>query len=467
MSDLPGQQDQGLGAFLLGGAAPTDTTHLGHAMLGAFAYATLPFDHPARPAFRADYLKGAARHSAIKAEVAPLLAAWRAAGIEALLWKGFYLAEFVYPTPGTRFHGDVDVLVRPADLRQAGRIAAELGWTGDPEPMNPPHAYRHYAYGLDRPGAATRLDVHRYVLHRPAPWTTRQKRITRAVWDRSIEIDWEGTTVRLPHPVDAALLCLLVHRAWGSDRWGLKPHDFLDLRYLIERKGVTEAALESRAAELGCRHTLAVMRERCDPWAGRFEPGVPKRAQSWRFDLRTLSEHAPFRLEQRCRTALRVPNVVYDTLCALPIVLRVRRAARRESDLSRLLADLTPAAPARRSGARPRWRRVAGVRWASRLVNDPRIGGCVLRSLAIYRALRQQGWPVEFVSGVRRDSDGVTGHAWVELDGRVLPELREWKNTMIYRVNFRYPGDVRPSTPPSTTLSRATRRARSAPPFRA
>lgn len=428
-----------LAAFLLGRLTLPDPKQVRTAMLGAFAYTALPADHPARPRFRADYLNGLARHLSIKAEVAPLLAAWHAAGIEALLWKGFYLAEFVYPIPGTRFHGDVDVLLHPRDLRRAARIAAELGWTGGRDPPGRPNAFRHYAYGLIRPGGATLLDIHRYVLHRPAPWTIRPKHVTEALWNGSIETDWEGATVWLPHPVDAALICLILHRAWGSDRWSFKPHDFLDFRYLIEREGVDRTALESRAHELRCGRTLALTLDRCDPWAGRFEPGSPSPARAWRFDILTLSEHAPHGCQQWFGRALRAPSLIRDTLRALPLVVRVRRAARHQPDLHRLMATLTPAIPPRRSAARRRRRLVEGIRWATWIVRDPRIGRCVIRSLAIYRALRQQGWQVEFVSGIRRDANGLIGHAWVELDGQVLPELRQWRNRMLYRVNFRYP----------------------------
>ncbi|HVM43872.1 MAG TPA: nucleotidyltransferase family protein, partial [Gemmatimonadales bacterium] len=83
---------------------------------------------PARAPFRAEFLAALARHQEIKRELVPLLAAWHAAGIETLLYKGFFLAEFVYPTPGTRFHGDVDALIGSAHAAEALRIALSLGW---------------------------------------------------------------------------------------------------------------------------------------------------------------------------------------------------------------------------------------------------------------------------------------------------------------------------------------------------
>ncbi|HXV87374.1 MAG TPA: nucleotidyltransferase family protein, partial [Gemmatimonadales bacterium] len=96
--------------------------------LSAFAYTQLPEHHALKAELRPDYLASLARHQEIKAELVPLVAAWRAAGIEVLLYKGFYLAEFIYAAPGARFHGDVDLLVRPEQAAAALRLAGELGW---------------------------------------------------------------------------------------------------------------------------------------------------------------------------------------------------------------------------------------------------------------------------------------------------------------------------------------------------
>jgi len=112
-----------------------------------------------------------------------------------------------------------------------------------------------------------------------------------------------------------------------------------------------------------------------------------------------------------------------------------------EKLVPRLLASLTPAlGAAPRITMRERKGLVRGTRWALRLLPDGEVGGCVVRSLVLYRTLRRRGLPVDFVSGVRRDGDRVVGHAWVELNGIVVPELDEPTNPHIFRVNFRYPG---------------------------
>jgi hypothetical protein len=43
-------------------------------------------------------------------------------------------------------------------------------------------------------------------------------------------------------------------------------------------------------------------------------------------------------------------------------------------------------------------------------------GHCVRRSLLLYYAATRCGYPAQIVFGVRREGDGLTGHAWLELD---------------------------------------------------
>ncbi|HZS59839.1 MAG TPA: lasso peptide biosynthesis B2 protein [Gemmatimonadaceae bacterium] len=421
-----------LTSFLLGQGDPPSPAAIREARLGAYAYTVLPREHADRSAYSGDFLSSLARCQDTKAKLAPLLAAWRAAGIEALLFKGFHLAEFIYPVAAARFWGDVDVVLRPGDIPAAASVAEAMGWSAWPEAGG--------SYSLIHPDGVVRVDVQRYVVHGILPWNRRQRRITEAVWARSTECSWLGVTVRLPHPVDAALVCLLVHRAWGADGWGCKPHDLLDLRFLVERAGVSRDAMEARATELGCRRTLAIMLGRCDPWAGSLRLGLPRAARAWRYDVRTLTEHVPYRVALWLVRVYRAPDLFLQLARVTPLVLRVRRTARRVRDLPRLLASMTPASGATpRITMRERKGLVRGTRWALRLLPAGDVGGCVVRSLVLYRALRRRGLPVDFVSGVRRDGDRVVGHAWIELNGMVVPELDEPTNPHIFRVNFRYP----------------------------
>lgn len=49
-------------------------------------------------------------------------------------------------------------------------------------------------------------------------------------------------------------------------------------------------------------------------------------------------------------------------------------------------------------------------------------GNCYERSLLLYRFLSEAGAGVALVFGIRRDPGGLSGHAWIELDGRALAD---------------------------------------------
>jgi len=403
--------------------------------LAAYAYTVLPADHPRRAELREDFLAACARHHTIRQELAPLIAAWHDAGIVAMLFKGFHLAEFIYAVAGARFHGDVDVLIHPEDAERAVDVARNLGWSDQH------HTVRaHGVCSLYGPSAAV-VDLHRFPLHGRITWSDTRRRITEAIWQRSREVAWTGTVVRVPDPVDA-LLILMLQRSWGSERWRFKPHDVLDVRALMERAGVTREAAHERARELGCLRTLELFLTRCDPAAGRLDLAPPSTRSVRRWDLAVLTERRTpgMGMERQLVRLSHAPSALADVAAALPTLFRVRRALRRHIDLRQLLASLTPPPAPGRSDHAVRMRASRGVRWAVRLLHIRAGGPCVVRSLALYVVLRRLGWPVVFVSGVRREAHGVVGHAWVELDGRVLPELLEAGNRERFQVNFQYPG---------------------------
>jgi hypothetical protein len=61
---------------------------------------------------------------------------------------------------------------------------------------------------------------------------------------------------------------------------------------------------------------------------------------------------------------------------------------------------------------------------------------CLPRSLALYRLARLRGIEARLHCGVRREGDGIVGHAWVTVDGAALlatdDDDAEWKETFTY-----------------------------------
>lgn len=144
------------------------------------------------------------------------------------------------------------------------------------------------------------------------------------------------------------------------------------------------------------------------------------------------------RLPRSLQRLTRGPALAWDIVRVLPTVMEARRALAGQRDVREVLRSVTPGDPARdRSSPRSRWRTVRAIRWAFKLLRlGPAEGECLPQALATYSALRRQGWPVVFVSGVRRDGERVLGHAWVELDGVILTDSEQMAE---YRENFRYP----------------------------
>ena len=81
--------------------------------------------------------------------------------------------------------------------------------------------------------------------------------------------------------------------------------------------------------------------------------------------------------------------------------------------------------PGRAARDRDRERHVAAL--VRRLYGSPlvRDENCLERSLLLYRLLGRLNASPDLVTGVRRDEDGVVGHAWVAVDGEPVGEARE------------------------------------------
>jgi hypothetical protein len=65
---------------------------------------------------------------------------------------------------------------------------------------------------------------------------------------------------------------------------------------------------------------------------------------------------------------------------------------------------------------------------------------CLRRSLVLYRYIRLSGVPAQFCLGVKKDQDGLIGHAWVEIDGNHYLDYQEDKE---YFVTFSYPEAIK------------------------
>ena len=284
----------------------------------------------------------------------------------------------------------------------------------------------HPLFILQDPERVASLDVHRWIVPRFLPWKTREGRFARALWDGSDRVEWQGVPVPVPAPADAVLISIALHRSVrDNDLWAVEVLDYTDLRTLMEG-GLSYDEIEARARELGPQGLWRTLRERCDPEARRLDLRRPGRARRLVLALRSWPGR-PF-VEGEVVTArlIGLPISIFERLTAAMHIVRalwlVRAGRAVEDALSR---TIPPVAPARTSHSKRR-RIVAKIRHLSlRLPIDP-YRRCLVRSIAVATAVRKGGWPALVVVGVSRaDGAAPERHAWVEVDGEPLIELRE------------------------------------------
>jgi Uncharacterised nucleotidyltransferase/Transglutaminase-like superfamily len=410
--------------------------------LDGFAYAQLEATDKDRPALRPAYLEYRVRHAFVASVLCGLLNSWSEAGIDALLFKGFALAEFEYEDPAARFYGDVDVIIKERDEIRACEIAETQGWSVLWRRRDSPYRSSPELAAIYDSSRRVRIDLHAEILSPRSAFISTwlagdRARITGALWQGAVAHHWHGARMFMPQPVDALLIALLLNRRFG-ERWMLKPQDILDARLLVKHHGLTLEAVEERATQLGCLNTFRLLKQRINPWLPHFDLTRPSRGDRFRWDLMTATELGHQPLDQVWWRLEQVPAFFLATARALPVAYRALRHARQAIPIPDLIDAFEPRT--RRSvPLTPREREVTviGARWATALFRLPRL--CVPRALTVYYLLRAGGIDAQFVSGVRQTSSGIDGHAWVEFEGVPVDPLDS--NVLVegFVAQLRYP----------------------------
>jgi hypothetical protein len=375
--------------------------------LAPYAFDRGVADEPAKQPLRHAFLLATGRHLKLRAALQTLFRAWSGAGIDILLFKGFYLAEFVYRTPGLRFYRDVDVLMDPARSRDASRIAESFGWirrwhASDRATMWTPYDEGycgHEVMHLEHPGLGVTVDVHKRILHNlhdRVPWHAPQTRITAAVWRASNPVVWGGAAMRVLAPPDAILIAPVLNRYWSVwDDWALKPHDYLDFTAIVERFGVTRAALEARARELGCCTTLRLFLQRCNPFQQHLNLSEPTRRDRQRWNMALAIERGHPGLARRLVGMIDWPGELLAAVHQLPLAMQIARLVRRRmaaADIARTVAPC--AAETGVLGHREWWRLQRATARILALIGTGPAAYRDVYVLTLYAALRRRGCPV-------------------------------------------------------------------------
>jgi Uncharacterised nucleotidyltransferase len=171
------------------------------------------------------------RNTALADELLRILAAFRQAGVAALPVKGLVLAETLYGSLALRPLGDLDVLVRPADLPRARAALGELGFAQAKEPgyENAYHPYHDPPYYRRAVGGPICLELHWGL------WASHFFQLeTDALWRRAVPAQLHGAALSILSPEDT-LLHLAIHRS----RSALRLRFVCDVAELLRRYRAT------------------------------------------------------------------------------------------------------------------------------------------------------------------------------------------------------------------------------------
>jgi hypothetical protein len=294
--------------------------------------ATVPGAVAARLAAR--FNVALARQVVMSRDRATLLRGLDDAQIPAIVLKGAYLGETVYPHPALRPMSDIDVLVRHGDRLRVDEVLRGLGYRRgtDAHSWGFDLAYDAATF-YDGPGGA-RVDVHWRLLNDPRFGWRRAE--AEAVWDRAVPVRLAGAPALALCPEDLVLALaahLAVHHGLSGLLW------YWDLRLVLDRWSATLdwGELTGRAERWRVRRALSFVLRRLgdffsvpdavDIMAARIIPRGPRTMTvRWlvthRAERMRAFEHVmPLLLTDRAVDLLRALG---PAICPSPTWLRAR-----------------------------------------------------------------------------------------------------------------------------------------------
>jgi hypothetical protein len=178
-----------------------------------------------------------------------------AAAISPIALKGPVMAQSLYGDVGIRPSGDLDLLVRQEDLREARRLLLGAGFEPDP-PLcdNGAEAYFEagFAYSFHDEERGVEVEIHPSLAHRAFAFVPEMS----GVWNRAEKVDIAGRSVLRLSPEDR-ILFLCVHGAkheWDQLIWVCDVAEALRVSPDIDWRTVEQRAAKSgslRMLQLG------------------------------------------------------------------------------------------------------------------------------------------------------------------------------------------------------------------------
>ncbi len=175
-----------------------------------------------------------ARNLLLRAHLQQLLQVLAERGIPVIVLKGVVLDE-LYPQPGLRPFGDIDLLMRPSDLPQGEELLRSLGFlpAGQPDTQEAYRRHHHHLVPYDHQRTGTRVELHKHIVRPDGPYSLEVGNL----WDRAQPGLLNGVPYLKLAPEDQ-LLHLCLH--FLVDRRGLRPGALLqlcDIALMVTRHG--------------------------------------------------------------------------------------------------------------------------------------------------------------------------------------------------------------------------------------
>jgi hypothetical protein len=273
--------------------------------------------------------ENANRNLAATAELIAIVHDLEAAGIPAISYKGPVLALQLYGDVAARRFGDLDIVVRPSQVRAAREALRARGYVTE---MELPGWQFDQFVKIQKEIAFIHHDTLQEV---DLQWTLTERSFAlrwalRGMWARSVSVDVAGTPVRTFSPEDLALV-LCVHgttHLWERLAW------IADLGALVSTLEVDWPTVLERARQIGAERMVLASLEVADLVTGCGIPGsiaVPDRVHG-------LAEQIVDRVVSHLSTEAFHPDAPFH-----PLLARLRDSGADEARyVLRLLLTPTP-----------------------------------------------------------------------------------------------------------------------------
>jgi hypothetical protein len=282
------------------------------------------------------WLDATAASLRIESSIAPVADTFDEAGIEWRLLKGAATAHLIYPEPGLRTIGDLDVIVRPHDFERASSAISSLAVEEVFPPYGPVDAQLRKARAFRLP-SGVEVDVHQRI---QGPLRT-MTLATNHVFQRPQTLTVGGRVVAAP-----SIDVLFLHAALHLASEGARMSTLADVIALAHRTDLDPTQSAELLGDPAARATVRWAVHRAAEWAPLppqvLEAFDAECASRWRAAMvEFVATHATFARGLDRLIGPRRARRTAEMLWPSSVVLRSRGLTRRQhlARLSRLSRD--------------------------------------------------------------------------------------------------------------------------------